>query len=138
MIYIGIDTGTHTGFAVWDSTHRKFLRVDTLTIHEALFAVKAMRESGESIRVIFEDARQRKWYGNDWKKVQAKMKGAGSVERDCSIWDDFLTAEKIPFRAVPPQKGMTKLTPEYFKTITKWDARTSEHARDAAMLVYGY
>lgn len=138
MIYIGIDTGTHTGFAVWDSTHRKFLRVDTLSIHEALFEVKALHEGGEPMMVIFEDARQRKWYGNDERKVRAKLKGAGSVERDCSIWDDFLTAYHISFRAVPPRKGMTKVSPTYFEQVTKWKGRTSEHARDAAMLVVGY
>lgn len=137
MIYIGIDTGKHTGFAVWDSTCRKFLRIDTLAIHEAMLAVLDLLRDNE-LFVVFEDARQRKWYGNDARKVQAKLKGAGSIERDCTIWEDFLIDIGVRYRAVPPRKGLTKWDAESFSRMTGWKGRCSEHARDAALLVWGY
>lgn len=135
MIYIGIDVGTHTGFAVWDSSERKLLSLDTLLIHQAMSDVMYwyMRCDGD-IMVIFEDARLRKWYGEN---SNAKMQGAGSVKRDSSIWEDFLKDKKIQYQAVHPLKNMTKLTDIYFKQLTGWQGKTSEHSRDAAMLVIG-
>lgn len=65
------------------------------------------------------------------------MQGAGSVKRDASIWEEFCTDYEIPFRALPPIKGGTKLQPDYFKALTGWKGKTSEHARDAAMIVFG-
>lgn len=138
MIWIGIDTGTHTGFAVWDDEQRELLEVDTLPIHKALTKVQDYKSQGHELFVIFEDARQRKWYGKGSREsIEAKAQGAGSIKRDCCIWEDFLTDERIPFRAQPPIKGGTKLDNEFFRRVTKWKGKTSNHARDAVMLVFG-
>ena len=134
MICIGIDPGTHTGVAVWDSKEGKFLSLETLPIHRAMVEVMNLR-IGREILVVFEDARQRKWYGKG--NTNAKLQGAGSVKRDCSIWEEFCKDYGIPFRAIPPVKGATKVSPEYFKLISHYKGRTSEHSRDAAMLVIG-
>lgn len=135
MIYIGIDPGTHTGIAVWDSKRKELVDVDTMEIHKALSFVETLNiQHNFNVFVIFEDARQRTWYGKG--NTNAKLQGAGSVKRDCSIWEDFCKDYGIQYRAVPPQKGGTKLTPQYFKMITGYSGRTSEHARDAAMLVF--
>ena len=138
MIYIGIDTGTHTGFAVWDSKQKRLLDLETLPIHRALERVHDFNLIAETmgtfIHVVFEDARLRRWYSGD---ATAKMQGAGSIKRDAAIWEDFLTDYKYDFTMVVPQKGMTKMNEEYFKTLTGWNGRTSNHARDAALLVIG-
>ena len=134
-LFIGIDTGTHTGLAVWDDKLKELTSLETIPIHRALSRVLAL-SSTEDVFVIFEDARQRTWFGKD-KNTSAKLQGAGSIKRDCSIWEDFLTDYEIPFRAVPPQKGCTKVTSDYFRTISGYQGRTSNHARDAAMLVIG-
>ena len=135
MIWIGIDTGTHTGFAAWDDSAQVLVEVDTLLIHRAMQRVMDYAEERE-VFVVFEDARQRTWFGRD-KNTSAKLQGAGSIKRDCSIWEDFLTDYDIPFRAVPPQKGCTKWTDGYFKKVTGWKGKTSNHSRDAAVLVFG-
>lgn len=135
MIYIGIDTGTHTGIAAWDSKARTFREITTLPLHRAIVLVlKYWQDEQHGVFVVFEDARQRKWYGS---RSDAKIQGAGSIKRDCAIWEDFLRDYGIPFRAVPPQAGCTKMTAARFTALTKWRGRTSEHARDAAMLVWG-
>ena len=137
MIYIGIDPGTHTGVAIWDNKQQEFVELATIPIHQALIKVMMWRDRvGHDLQVVFEDARQRTWFGKD-KNTNAKLQGAGSIKRDCSIWEDFCKDYQIPFLAVPPMKGGTKLSEEYFKTISGWKGRTSNHARDAAMLVIG-
>lgn len=136
MLYIGIDPGTHTGFAVWDSREKRFLQVRTLPIHKALEEVVSLMGK-DDITIYFEDARKRKYLPKE-KTVsdyRGKLMGAGSVKRDSAIWEAFCEDRKIPFHAIPPQKGMTKLTPEFFAYISGWTERTSEHSRDAGMLV---
>ena len=143
MIYIGIDPGTHTGMAVWDSREKKFLSLETLPIHLALEKVKEMslpfwhmgKFYNMHIQVVFEDARQRTWFGHG--DTNAKAQGAGSIKRDCSIWEDFCKYYDISFQAKPPVKGATKVTSDYFKAVSGYKGRTSEHSRDAAMLVIG-
>ncbi len=134
MICIGIDPGTHTGVAVWDTREGKFLSLETLPIHKALLRVLVLT-SDQVVEVVFEDARQRTWFGKG--DTNAKAQGAGSVKRDCSIWEDFCRDYGIPFQAKPPVKGATKVSAGYFKMVSGWTGRTSEHARDAAMLVIG-
>ena len=139
MIYIGIDPGTHTGVAIWDNKQQEFVELATIPIHQALLKVKNYYNDNKGLSkicVVFEDARQRTWFGKD-KNTNAKLQGAGSIKRDCSIWEDFCKDYQIPFLAVPPMKGGTKLSESYFKTISGWKGRTSNHARDAAMLVIG-
>lgn len=136
MICVGIDTGKHTGFAVWDTEKRQLDFVDTIPIHEALLRIWSQRHA--NVEVYFEDARQRKWYGTRTaKEDRNKLQGAGSVKRDSTIWEDALKDWGIPFHAVAPKHNTTKMTPEYFRTVTGWKGRTSEHSRDAAMLVFG-
>lgn len=139
MIYIGIDTGVHTGIAVWDSEKGKFVYLDTLKIHEALNIVSSYAYKDIPLCVRFEDARQRKWipFAKNMTGELGRAQGAGYVKAHCQIWEDFLTDHRIPFEAIAPQRNMTKLSAEQFGRITGYKGRASEHARDAAMLVYG-
>ena len=135
-VLVGIDTGRHTGFAVWDTEKRQLDFVDTIPIHEALLRIWSQRHA--NVEVYFEDARQRKWYGTRTaKEDRNKLQGAGSVKRDSTIWEDALKDWGIPFHAVAPKHNVTKMTPEFFRALTGWKGRTSEHSRDAAMLVFG-
>jgi hypothetical protein len=132
MILIGIDTGVRTGYAI--SVDGEFTTIETTKIHRALQYVLSLSYDNE-IFVRVEDARKRRWYGTSGKE---KLQGAGSIKRDASIWEDFLKDNKIPHEMVAPKNNKTKLSEEVFKRITKWDGRTSEHSRDAAMLIFGY
>lgn len=139
MVYIGIDTGVHTGIAVWNSERKEFAVVDTMKLHEAMNFVYGYVDSDIPFQVRFEDARQRKWIPMS-KNMTAELgraQGAGYVKAHCQIWEDFLTDYRIPFEAIAPRRNVTKLSAEQFGRITGYKGRTSEHARDAAMLVYG-
>lgn len=139
MIYIGIDCGVHTGFAVWDDTSNTFLEVSTYKLWQALFAVKRYADTYKDVTIVFEDARQRKWIPRETSESEyrGKLMGAGSVKRDSKIWEEFCTDNHIPFEADPPRPGLTKWDAKYWAKVTGWKGRTSEHARDAALLVWG-
>lgn len=139
MLYIGIDPGVNTGFAVWDSSRREFVEVSSLRIDQALERTLDIFRADPLVKVIFEDARQRKFFEKEknLSEYRGKLMGAGSVKRDSTIWADFLEAHHISYWAKPPQKGATKLSAERFAALTRWTKRTNEHARDAAMLVFG-
>lgn len=133
---IGIDTGVHTGFAVWHSDTKYLAEVSTYTITQAMERVKMIADirGKDNIRLFIEDARQRKWFGHSGRE---KLQGAGSVKRDSRIWEDWCREQGLQYRMIAPGCNRTKLTEAQFKTITKWQGRTSEHARDAACLVFG-
>lgn len=136
-IWIGIDPGEHTGVAVWDGAQRNFVTVVTLPLHRALELVRGW----QNVRpcVIFEDARQRRWFPRERNasEYRGRLMGAGAAKRDAAIWEEFLKDNGIDYEAHRPQAGGTKWSADYFARVTGYTGRTSEHARDAAVLVYG-
>lgn len=131
-IYIGIDPGVNCGLALW-SPDNNHLILTTLPIHKAFDWVKTYHLTGDCL-VRIEDARLRKFFGNSGRE---KLQGAGSIKRDSKIWEDFLTDLKVKFELVSPKQKGAKVTAQYFKQLTGYTKQSSQHARDAAMLVYG-
>ena len=138
-IFVGIDPGRNTGMAVYDSVSRQLLDVRCSGIVDAMRYLMELREKRGIALVVFEDARQRKWIPRekDVKEFKGRAMGAGSVKRDCAIWEEFCKVYRIDYVAQPPRKGLTKFTDTMFRGITGYDRRTNNHGRDAAMLVFG-
>lgn len=117
--------------------------VTSCKIHEAmrivLHSFEFLGQAGCLVR--FEDARLRRWFGKmdaeQAKYGAAVREGAGSIKRDCTIWEDFLTDKGIPFEKTAPKNNKTKLKADIFARITGWTGLTNEHGRDSAMLVFG-
>ena len=131
MIYIGIDTGVNTGMAVWDNGEKAFISIETTMIHIAMARVSELAKESEVV-VFVEDARLATFgRQNDGARAQ----GAGSVKRDAKIWQDFLKDKGIEFRMVRPSKSQ-KVSASAFTAITGLKLRLSQHARDAAMIVF--
>jgi hypothetical protein len=133
---IGIDPGTKTGFCVWSKEDKRIRHLRTVKIHEAMEAVKFWHTAWPGqVVVVVEDARQATY---SRQQDAHKAQGAGSVKRDCSIWDDYLTFLKVDYRMVRPKKAATKFSDAAFKAATNWTERMpSSHAKDACMLVFG-
>ena len=129
-IQIGIDCGTNTGVCV--CVDGKIQQIETMPIHKAIGFVSSWIDPHRTTLIRFEDARLRTWYGSD--KNGEKKKGAGSVERDCSIWQDFLDDLGVDYDRVHP-RDVKATTAEQFKQITGYSGRTSIHAREAAWMV---
>jgi len=132
MLLIGIDPGVKTGVAVWDHRKQQFTHIRTESIVTALAFCLEQNERG-GIEIWFEDARQRTWFDQAGRE---QLQGAGSIKRDCGIWQEFCEFYQIPYRAIKPAKGGTKWNADFFKRVTGWPERTSEHSRDAAVLVF--
>ena len=130
---VGIDAGTRTGVAIWDCDDQRLTMVDTMTISVAMLFVMELAKQNDVV-VYLEDARLRNWFGSSGRE---KLQGAGSVKRDCSIWETFCEEQGIELRKVAPKNNYTKLNAEQFRRLTGWQGRSSEHSRDAAMLVFG-
>ena len=138
MIWFGIDPGVNTGVAMWKDGELKV--VETVGIIQAMGRVLAAWEaSDDDVTVVFEDARQRQWLPRERSasEYRGKLMGAGSVKRDCDIWEEFCDVYGIKFIAQPPRAGATKWDAETFRNVTGYTGRTSNHARDAAILVFG-
>ena len=129
---IGIDPGVTTGFALYDREEKRLVAVESFQILEAMDEVRVRVHLGIEIR--FEDARMRRWFG---KKGREALQGAGSIKRDCQIWEDFCRLHGIKATHIPPMDNLTKLNAGQFAKLTGWEGRTNEHGRDAAMLVFG-
>lgn len=135
---IGIDPGVETGIARLSLHNEEIDLLESMMIHNAMDFIQ---EFIHNSLVVVEDAR--KW--NGWSRGQksgemrSKAQGAGSVKRDCKIWEDFLTDNEAFFIMKPPSAKGGKISHKLFKLYTGWDGgRTNQHCRDAAMLVFGY
>ena len=97
-----------------------------------------MLDHAQIMGLYFEDAKQRQYLPPEatLSDYRGKLMGAGSVKRDSAIWREFCSFWGIPYVAVAPRAGMTKWDAKYFAKVTGWTGRTSEHARDAALLVF--
>jgi hypothetical protein len=129
---IGIDCGVNTGLAIWSCQNKDFDLFGTYKIHQAFEIVKDYFLKGH-IFLRVEDARKR---GNSSKNSSAMAQGVGSVKRDAKIWEDFLMDHGIPFEMLAPKN--TKVDVAFFEKATKIKARTSNHCRDACMMVLNY
>ena len=138
MIVVGIDPGQHTGIAVWDTVSRAFLDIRCSGIVAAMDYLDDLAFNRGIGLVVFEDARQRKWIPRerDLAQMKGRAMGAGSVKRDCTIWEEWCDVYRVDHIAVPPKNNRTKLSADQFNGITGYDRRTNEHGRDAAMLVF--
>ena len=137
-VLIGIDPGVKTGVGIINGNQRI---AEAMPIHQAMQSIVNLVNKKKDIHIRIEDARLRKWFGQN---SAAKKQGAGSVKRDCKIWEDFLTdlkkssQQSITFEMIHPVKGATKINAKMFRQITGIQQRTNEHGRDAYMLIQGY
>jgi len=141
---IGIDGGVNTGFAVYDRNSRKLVEIKTYSFWEAIEALESwMDDCGISgIEVWIEDVEAHSptfYRGAKGSAVQNRIsQSVGRNKRDCQLLKEWLERKGVVFYSIPPTKqSMTKLNAETFKTYTGWNERTSQHGRDAAMLVFG-
>lgn len=131
--YIGIDPGVKTGIAIYRTSDKTFTAIATSSIAQAFDTVVKLHRQA-TIHVRVEDARKRKFFGATGRE---RLQGAGSVKRDCSAWQEFLEYHGIPFDMPSPLQKGKKITADYFRKMTGYTGRSSQHGRDAALLVYG-
>lgn len=138
MILIGIDTGVKTGFAYSVNGEIQDIATETILSAQELVLKICNRSNKDDIPCIvcIEDVRQRKWVAPNIGSE--RLQGIGSVKRDCSIWQEFCEHHNLRYLLIPPANIETKTKAAYFKSVTGYQGRTSEHGRDAGMMIYKY
>jgi hypothetical protein len=130
---IGIDPGVITGCAIWDNQKQKFNFIFSGSILDVMEKLEVHVVFGGN-NFYIENPNLRKWYG---KNSNLKQQGAGSIKRDYSIWVEWFTRNHVKFTQLNPKNIKTKVNSKSFNQLTKWDGKTNEHSRDAAMMVFG-
>lgn len=142
MIYIGIDPGKSTGFAIWDG--KKITRMGTTDFWGVVEVVKSCVDNGDEVEVVLEDPSQNKpVFSRDLrgsrqqvaKKMQRIGQNVGMNKKEALLLAEYLQKEGIACRRVQPTKS--KWSAKDLKTYTGITKRTNEHVRDAIRLVYG-
>lgn len=139
--YIGVDPGRKTGYALWDSEKRKLVEIYTWTFWR-LFDYVHPRFNPDNTAIVIEDPSQNRptFYreGATRREMEKISQNVGAnKEHAILLIERFESLGFEVLRVRPSKKTQTKLTAKAFERITGYSERTSEHARDAAMLVYG-
>lgn len=143
MIYVGIDPGVNTGFAIWDSRLGKFNEIATLDFLSVIVRVKDLNRVTD-LTVYIEDPGQVKpmfWQnkrGVNESMIKQALKVAqnvGANKREAELLIQILRDSDM--NVIPVKPVTSKMNAETFANITGYKQRTSEHGRDAAMLVFG-
>ena len=138
---IGIDCGTSTGLAIWNIAKQEFVSIETLTLHRAFDKVKNFFETVSMNTLVFIENPKTfvpfaQKIGAKQVNIAARVQGAGSIKRDFAAWEDFFNDYKFPFVPTSIIGGKKKVDAVLFEKITGVKYRTSEHARDAALIVF--
>ena len=136
MILWGIDPGTHTGLAVWDTKKQEFKFLATMPIHRALLK---LREEKDTISAVYCENPNTfiPYKGVSQRTINLRKQGAGSVKRDFAIWRDACKDYGINFIPTSVRGAQKKMDAKTFKKHSGWHGKTSEHARDAGNIVIG-
>jgi hypothetical protein len=145
-IYIGIDPGIVSGFAVWSCEKRQFLTIEGLKIYEVFEClleldthnpVDLFNKQKTGIHVRIEDPNT--WIPfrmSDPHKNAMQTQGAGAVKQTFKHILQYLEDKGIEHTKIKIQGVRKKVGAKEFRNQTKWAGLTNEHGRDAAWLVY--
>lgn len=132
----GIDPGTRNcGFAI-RYVEQDYMELHTFKLHEAIKKLYSLHNRGiyapdQEMFVFLEDARKWTYHKNT---DRGRLQGAGAIKAVCTILEDFLIDNQIPYQLISPLKKNTKWTSRYFKKVTGYQGRTNQHTRDAGVL----
>jgi len=132
---IGIDPGKNTGFAAYDTEKKAFVMCNTYSFWETIELLEHYRPQGFLAYVELPKTKH-VWHSGA-KSQNAKNRTAvnvGSVIREAELIVEWLEREEVEHKTVAP-KG--KVNDAVFRKLTGWTGRTSQHARDAGMLLVG-
>ena len=143
MIFVGIDPGKKNGVAVWDGN--SFTKLCTMSFWQVIEYIESKVADRDRITFVVENPNRNKPVfpkrGVSHKEHLKMLKIAQNVgqnKRDAQLIIEKIKSLGFPVMEIKPSKySMTKLKPNIFAQMTGFDGKCSEHARDAAMLVFG-
>ncbi len=136
VLVIGIDPGVKTGWCVYDVLHGEITEAATITLWEAYYKAETMNPDWVLFKV--EDPAQNKpvWNRNLSKDANLKVaQDVGGNKKEARLLIEGLRGLGFCVDAVRPTEG--KWTSRYFRGITGYEGRVSQHVRDAGRLSWG-
>ena len=133
---IGIDPGTKTGFAVADAYTGQLISVETLDFWGVVDRVRVLRFDHNVVEIVIEvPDTKHVWHKGASGPAALQRQGVnvGSVIREAQLLAEGLERLGLPVKRVAPRG---KQPADKFATFTGWTARTNQHERDAALLVF--
>jgi predicted nuclease with RNAse H fold len=142
---VGIDPGVKTGFAVWDRDGRRLLSVETADFWTVFFQISnAPILRPKNTLIVIEVAhyapvfRERKAKGKNVNHAARLAQNVGQVMREAKLLAEGL--RRLGYEVVEQKPlGKAKKAADdvaQFQRLTGWTERTSQHARDAARMVF--
>ena len=140
--YIGVDPGTNTAIALWDSRDNKLEYVNTYKFWEAISALELWfkdEERRKDTLVVIEDCiRNKPTFGREnpnmnRASLDRKAQNVGMVKRDTKLLLEYCQYNGLDYLGIVPRKSKkTKKWVQQFCTKV-----LNEHEIDAAHLVIG-
>jgi len=151
-ILIGVDPGSITGVCVWSPGREKILDMQSmshikfmewvLTGEEVYDMVVAIENPNLNQPVFMTKEETSIIFGtNSTEKVSVlrillrRAQNIGMNKQIAKTLMEFMESKGIAF--VPIRPFRKKMDAEQFRNLTKWEGRTNQHNRDAAILVFG-
>lgn len=141
-IYIGIDPDiSKSGWATWDTQKKEFREMCNVSFWVMIDCLSGtLNPDGYSYHVILEAGWLNQKSNFHGRKGQTKATGeriaknVGENHAVGKLIEQYLIKSKIEYTLVKPTTK--KLNAESFKRLTKWEGRTNQEERDAALLVW--
>lgn len=137
MNVIGIDAGVNTGIAIYeDGVLTELSTIEPIDIADIFICY-----AGDPLFVAFEDSRLQShvWIPGQSKGIAANIaRKVGMVDAWCYLIERLCEKYDVAYMRVSPKAKGQKLNAEEFKQITKWDGKSNQHERDAAMVAWQF
>ena len=135
MIVIGIDPGVNMGWAIYKDGELVGLK----TIEPFCFDNHLGLYVGEPLFLAFEDSRLQShvWLPSQSKGIAANIaRKIGMVDAWCYMIERICERYDIAYMRISPKAKGEKLNAKDFNRITRWNGKSNQHERDAAMVAW--
>lgn len=136
VLVIGIDPGVDTGWCCYDVLHGEITEAMTISFWKAWNRASVL--SPKQVLFIVEDPAQNKpvWNRNLDMKTNAKVaQNVGGNKREARLMIEGL--RMLGFQVDARKPDTEKWSNNFFRSVTGYEKRASQHVRDAARLCYG-
>lgn len=137
MRVIGLDPGVNTGMAVYEDG--ELVSLQTIEPHQIEWHLSQYQF--QPLFVVFEDSRLQShvWLPSQSKGVAANIaRKVGMVDAWCYLIERVCEQHDIAYMRISPKAKGGKIDAELFKKVTRWDKRSNQHERDAAIVAWHF
>ena len=139
VIDIGVDAGQKTGLAAKELGTQRWVLLKTVSFWGAIDCLRELDEQFTIRRVVVEDPSQNRPVfrrGVPCAQLLKIAQNVGANKSDAKRLIEYCQRQGWSVvTSRPTKRSLTKLDPETFQRLTGITQRTSEHVRDAVMLI---